>query len=117
VGEHLTGFFEYSTDYLRPPRCPHGPYCEFLLEASSLIRGAHFSLPVAVGGRERSRVLTTGMALRQLSRSAIFRWFARTARRAPEATAVSRGPFGQLSGTRRRGSAIATGSSLRGIGS
>jgi amino acid adenylation domain-containing protein len=120
VGEHLTGFFEYSTDLFEASTIARmATHLRILLEAIVANPGERISRFPLLSASERNRVLTDWNGTQtNFGRLGNFsEWFARRLERAPEATAVSarqvRFSYRELA---RRGSAIAHRLVLEGIG-
>jgi amino acid adenylation domain-containing protein len=120
TGEHLAGFFEYSTDLFEASTIARmATHFRILLEAVAANPGERISRLPLLSELERSRVLTGSNGTRtNFGRLGNFsEWFARRLERAPEATAVSAGQirvsYRELA---RRGSAIADRLALEGIG-
>ena len=120
VGEHLTGFFEYSTDLFEASTIARmATHLRILLEAIVANPGERISRFPLLSASERSRVLTDWNGTQtNFSRLGNFsEWFARRLERAPEATAVSAGQVrSSYRDLARRGSAIAHRLVLEGIG-
>jgi amino acid adenylation domain-containing protein len=120
VGEHLTGFFEYSTDLFDASTIVRmATHLRILLEAIVAYPEERISRFPLLSASERRRILTDWKGTQtNFGRLGNFsEWFTRRLDRAPEATAVSAGQvrlsYRELA---RRSFAIAHRMTLEGIG-
>jgi amino acid adenylation domain-containing protein len=120
VGEHLTGFFEYSTDLFDASTMARmAAHFRILLEAIVANPDEQISRLALLPASERRRLLTdwNGAQTNFSRRGNFSQWFTRQLARTPEAAAVSVGrarlSYGELAG---RSSAIAHRLAREGIG-